>query len=119
MTGAGVRYRPPSGDDCRIRPLDALTLIYHRPSGQTHLVAPPVPEILAVMAGEVLDAAEVAARLADRFELDSGEDPAAIVAARLDELAELGLVKRLSSQEMPEQGGVDRAVSGGQGARHA
>jgi PqqD family protein of HPr-rel-A system len=76
----------------RIVPLDVLTLIYHRPSGITHVVDAPVPEILEVLAEAPLSAAALLARLADRFDL-ADADPAAL-AARLDELAAAGLVER-------------------------
>ena len=33
----------------RVVPLDALTALYHRPSGQTHIVSEPMPEILAAL----------------------------------------------------------------------
>lgn len=35
--------------DLIVRPLADITLVYHRPSGQTHMVASPVPEILAAL----------------------------------------------------------------------
>jgi PqqD family protein of HPr-rel-A system len=73
-------------------PLDAMTLIYQRRSGITHIVAEPVPEILAVMGGDALRAADVAERLAVQFDFDAA-DAEAIVASRLEELAGLGLIE--------------------------
>ncbi len=97
MTGPqSLKYRAEPAEQLLIEPLDAMTLIYQRRSGITHIVAEPVPEILAVMDGDVLDASAVAERLAAQFEIDS-EDAKAIVASRLDELAALGLVERVGA----------------------
>ncbi|WP_420607037.1 HPr-rel-A system PqqD family peptide chaperone [Novosphingopyxis sp.] len=76
------------------RPLDAVTLVYHRRSGQTHIVMEPVPELMAAMGEEPIDAAGLAARLAEQYELVR-QDAAALVGARLEELAALGLVERV------------------------
>jgi len=91
MTGPTL-YRAASADELRIMPLDALTLIYHRASGITHLVAPPVPEIIDTLAGSPMTAAALLDRLAERFALVD-PDPQSLV-ARLDELAAAGLVTR-------------------------
>lgn len=73
---------------------EGLTILYHRPSGVTHVVSPPVPELLAALEEGPADAAEIVARLAVRHDV-AGEDALeAIVAARLDELAAAGLVRR-------------------------
>ncbi len=87
-----IRYRAEPSGALLIRPLDAMTLIYHRASGITHMVTEPVPEILEAMAGDALDAAELATRLSETFDLGGADDAAAIIADRLAELAELGLV---------------------------
>jgi PqqD family protein of HPr-rel-A system len=77
-----------------IEPLDAMTVIYHRRSGVTHIVADPVPQILASMDAASVTAADIVRRLAVAFEVD---DVAAqdIIAARLEEMAELGIVERV------------------------
>lgn len=76
----------------RIVPLDAMTLIYHRASGQTHVVASPVPELIEILDETPGDVATLLACLADRFDLGD-PDPEALT-ARLDELADVGLVIR-------------------------
>ncbi len=43
------RYRAIPATDLIVRPLADIALVYHRPSGQTHMVASPVPEILAAL----------------------------------------------------------------------
>ncbi len=76
----------------RVVPLDDLTLVYHRASGITHLLAPPAPEILDALAAEQLTSAALLARLSDEFDLGDA-DPQALL-ARLEELVAAGLVER-------------------------
>lgn len=86
-------YRAASPATLRIVPLDALTLIYHRASGITHVVDAPVPEILEALGDGALTLDALLARLAGEYELIDA-DPMAL-AVRLDELAAAGLVERL------------------------
>jgi PqqD family protein of HPr-rel-A system len=88
------KYRTEPAAQLLVEPLDAMTLIYQRRSGITHIVAEPIPEILAVMGGDAIGASGIAQRLAAQYDID-GEDAVAAVAARLEELAALGLVERL------------------------
>ena len=71
--------------------LDGLTALFHAPSGMTHIVAPPAPEILDALADAPADAGALTARLSERFELEGGEEA---MAARLQELEAAGLVRR-------------------------
>ena len=87
-----TRYRAADPATLRIVPLDALTLIYHRASGITHIVDAPVPEILEALGGEALSVDALLARLGERFDL-ADADPMAL-AIRLDELVAAGLVER-------------------------
>lgn len=73
---------------------DAMTLIYHRPSGITHVVASPVPEILDALDEGPADARSILARLAVAHDLFGEEEAGAAIAARLDEMAAAGLVAR-------------------------
>lgn len=69
-------------------------LLYHRPSGQTHMAISPVPEILGVLGdGEALTAAAVRDRLALRYDLGSTDEALAEIEAHLDGLLALGLVR--------------------------
>ncbi|WP_029936393.1 HPr-rel-A system PqqD family peptide chaperone [Sphingomonas sp. UNC305MFCol5.2] len=86
-------YKAAAPETLRIVPLDALTLVYHRSSGVTHIVDTPVPEILETLAEAPLTAPDLLARLGERFDLVDA-DPAAL-AVRLDELAAVGLVEQL------------------------
>lgn len=85
------RVDPPA---CRVSvAAEGMTLLYHRPSGTTHVLLPPAPEILAALADGPADAATLAARLATTHAIGDDEgEAAAIVAARLAELAAVGLV---------------------------
>jgi PqqD family protein of HPr-rel-A system len=79
--------------------LEGLTLLYHRPSGLTHFLAPPAPQILEALAAGPASAAEIAASIEEKFEIDS-EDPATAIAARLAELEAAGLVWRTASPSL-------------------
>jgi PqqD family protein of HPr-rel-A system len=70
--------------------LDGLTAFYHRPSGMTHILAAPAPELLALLAEAPADLTELTERLSERFELQQPEG----LQARLDELEAAGLVSR-------------------------
>jgi hypothetical protein len=54
-----------------------------------------VPQMLSAMGDDMLTAAELLTRLSAEFELPSGDDALAAIAARLEELADLGLVERI------------------------
>jgi PqqD family protein of HPr-rel-A system len=69
-------------------PCETLTLIYHRPSGTTHVVAPPVPAIL-----DALDRPMTARDLATLLGFGD-EEAVELIAERLAELADAGLVWR-------------------------
>ncbi len=73
--------------------LDTLDLIYHCASGITHIVAEPVPQILAVLEEGPADAAEVVRRLSARHDIDAA-GAEAVIGARLRELEATGLVAR-------------------------
>ncbi|MEA3004708.1 MAG: hypothetical protein QOH81_3496 [Sphingomonadales bacterium] len=91
MTGPRFIADPP--EELRKVELDGLTALYHRPSGLTHILAAPAPQILDALAGAPGDAAEIAARISADFEIEA-EDAQAAIAARLAELEAAGLVRR-------------------------
>ena len=86
---AAPRYIADPEDQVRIVALDGLSVIFHAPSGMTHIVAPPTPEILTALRKGPADAAELLRRLRAHYEIE-GDD----VTARLDELEAAGLVRR-------------------------
>jgi PqqD family protein of HPr-rel-A system len=96
-----ILYKAEPADQRLVEPLDAMTLIYQRRSGITHMVAEPVPEMLEAMGDDVVDAATLVVRLAARFDLGDADDAEGVLAARLEELAELGLVERVSGGQVP------------------
>ena len=69
---------------------DGLVLIFHRPSATTHIVASPVPELLAALDEGPADAAALLGRLKARHDVADADVDA--LAARLEELAAAGLV---------------------------
>lgn len=87
---AGPLYIADPEDALRSVPLDGLCALFHAPSGTTHIVAPPAPEILAALREGPADAAELLHRLRRHFECDGGE----AIHARLAELEAAGLVRR-------------------------
>lgn len=85
-------FRAAPTDALRIEPLGAVTAIFDRRSMQTHLVAPPLPEMLSLMGEGPCDAALLTKRLETAFDLGETGDVRERVAERLDELAAMGLV---------------------------
>lgn len=93
-----VQYRALSSQDYVLTDLDQLSVLFDRRSGQTHLVASPVPEIIVLMEGGDWSVQALLVALAGQFDLPPGEDHAAGLAARLEELAVLGLVEKLDDR---------------------
>jgi PqqD family protein of HPr-rel-A system len=89
---AGARYIAEPEEAVSAVALDGLILLFHAPSGMTHIVAAPAPEILDALREGPADAGELTRRLRARFDFE-GEAEAAIH-ARLDELEAAGLVRR-------------------------
>lgn len=73
------------------RELDGLTLVFHRPSGLTHMLASPLPEILDALEEAPEPAEVVLERLSARYDL--GENALAELTVHLEELAALGLIE--------------------------
>lgn len=94
-TAADPRWRGPAADRLRSDTLDGLTLVFDRQAGLTHVLAPPLPELLEVLAHGAATAADLRSRLADRFDLDGPDDPLALITERMDELVALGLAEAL------------------------
>ncbi len=84
------RYRAPPVDALIAVDLDAFTAIFHRPSGITHLLTSPAPEILAMLRDEALSVYDLLDRLARDFDI-ADADRGALV-ARVDELVVAGLL---------------------------
>lgn len=96
MGSSKILYRAEPEDQRLVEPLDIMTLIYQRRSGITHMVGEPVPQMLAAMGDDTVDAAMLAERLRKKFDLGEAADAVAVLSERLEELAELGLVERIT-----------------------
>ena len=95
-----ARWRAPDAARLNAAPLDSLTALYDRASGQTHLIGAPIPEILSTLADGVMTARQLTDALAQRFDLAGdgdalAHDALALVEERLAEMAALGLVEAL------------------------
>ncbi len=92
-----VRYSGVAPDTVRLEAMGLITACYHRASGQTHLLMEPSPEIMAHLWGQTLTLSELCAALSAEFEVaadaDSGGAFADTLAARLEELCAIGLVR--------------------------
>lgn len=96
MTGAPERYcyTGPEAGRLVAEALEPFIAVYDRRSGQTHLLTSPAPELLAELGPQPVDPATLASRLDQRFEIDAPQELEPLIAARLEELATLGLVRR-------------------------
>ena len=74
--------------------VDGLALLFHGRSGMTHIVAPPVPQILEALRLGPADAGELLGRLRAWYDFEVEEDMEALE-ARISELEAAGLVSRL------------------------
>ena len=90
---AGPLYLADAPAAVRAVTLDGLVALFHAPSGMTHIVAPPAPQILEALQEGAGDARAILARIAARYELD-GDGGAEAIEARLAELEAAGLVRR-------------------------
>ena len=88
-----VRYRAEAADQIRLCALDEVTLLFHRRSDQTHIVASPVPEILEALSVGEASLAELIARLQARYDLGPAAEAEAALEQHLSNLASLGLVR--------------------------
>lgn len=86
------RYKAEPDAMLLIQPLDAMTAVYHRRSGITHIVSEPVSQILQVMGGETLTCGEIIVRLSADFDFE-GVDAENLITDRLEEMASLGLLE--------------------------
>jgi PqqD family protein of HPr-rel-A system len=72
--------------------VEGMTLLYHRPSGATHLLASPLPEMLALLRALPCGAGILAERLCHRLAIPCDGEALTVVTERLAELAAIGLV---------------------------
>lgn len=82
-----MRYRSAGKGALRQVALDALTAIYDRRSGQTHVVASPMPEML-----EALEAPRNLAALIAALGEEDDAMTRAVLTERIGELQDIGLI---------------------------
>ena len=92
MTEPIYRADPPEAR--RLIELDGVALIFHLPSGLTHIVAPPAPQILNALGEGDADRAALLGRLQRDFDFADDGDLADALSARIAELEAAGLVWR-------------------------
>lgn len=85
-------YHAVASCNCRTVEMDGLLLLFHRPSGVTHFLDSPIPEMLDLLTESPCDAATLTMRLCARLNLTCDEEAHAVVKTRLAELAAVGLV---------------------------
>lgn len=73
---------------------DGVTLIFHRPSGLTHILGSPAPELLEALGEGAADIDMLIERLSRDHDLGDAGEARAALAARLAELETAGLVWR-------------------------
>lgn len=74
--------------------LDGFTLVFHRPSGMTHMLAAPAPELLDALAEGPAGADELVELFAAGDTIEDRAEARSVIAARLAELEAAGLVAR-------------------------
>ena len=93
MTLTAKLYRTDFPNHCRTHAIDGLLLVFHRPSGATHFLDSPVPEMLTLLAEASLSAHDLTARLCEQLGTAHDEEAAAVVETRLTELIAAGLIQ--------------------------
>lgn len=74
--------------------LEDIIVLYHRASGQTHMMVSPAPEILEALDDEdVSTAAQLHARLERHYDLGERTQAIAEIETHLEGLTALGLVR--------------------------
>ncbi|WP_114952584.1 HPr-rel-A system PqqD family peptide chaperone [Sphingosinicella terrae] len=90
---SGARYVADPAECLTRVELDGLSLLFHHPSGMTHIVASPAPQILEALQLGPADGGEILARMRAWYDLE-GDEAADAIDARLEELEAAGLVRR-------------------------
>jgi PqqD family protein of HPr-rel-A system len=82
-----TRWQAADPAHCRAVTLDDLVALYHRPSGQTHILVEPLPQILEALASGPLTSQALLQSLT------GGSEGLEALEARLAELVQTGLVE--------------------------
>jgi PqqD family protein of HPr-rel-A system len=86
-------YRTDFPQHCRIHMIDGMTLVFHRPSGTTHFLDSPIPEMLALLAAESRDSEALTAALCRTLGIVEDDEARTVVETRLADLVGIGLVQ--------------------------
>jgi len=86
-------YRTDFPGSCRVHPIDGMTLVFHRPSGATHFLDSPVPEMLELLAETPDDIEGLTRRLCARLGTTDDDEARTVVGTRIAELVAIGLVQ--------------------------
>lgn len=96
-----TRYKLDPEDQWRHVRLDAMDVLYHRPSGQTHILIEPAPQIFDCLLAGPATVQDVYERLSQHFVYEQeGDDSAPIhslLQERLEEMVFLGFVRHIES----------------------
>ena len=93
--GQGPFYCHEGLDSLCQRQLDGLIFYYHRPSGITHIVDNPVPEILSVLGEELQSLHQIGDRLCALYDMEDRQAMLSALAEHLEHMAGLGLARRV------------------------
>lgn len=86
-------YRTDYPGSCSIHSIDGMVLAFHRPSGATHFLDSPVPEMLTLLAEQADDARGLTKRLCATLGIAADDEAHVVVETRLAELVAIGLVQ--------------------------
>lgn len=96
-------YKLDPEDQWRHVRLDAMDVLYHRPSGQTHILIEPAPQIFDCLLEGPATVQDVYERLSQHFVYEQeGEDSAPIntlLQERLEEMVFLGFVRHIEPMD--------------------
>jgi PqqD family protein of HPr-rel-A system len=95
------QFRVPPGADLQWRTWGDETVVYHGPSGDTHLLNPIAAEALRVLASQAAGVDDLAGRLADRVDAAERPDLAEHLSSLLANFAELGLIEPVDDDPRP------------------
>jgi PqqD family protein of HPr-rel-A system len=101
------RYRAAPAAALHCVELDALTAVFDRRSGQTHLLAAPLPELLEALGSGDWTLSDFARHLADQFDLTSNTSAPAQAGA----LADSAALDTQSSGLRRSTDGVERTIA--------
>ena len=95
------QFRVPPGADLQYRTWGEETVVYHGPSGDTHLLNPLAAEALRVLASQAAGVDDLTRRLAGHVDPANRHELAEHLAGLLANFAELGLIEPVDDDSGP------------------